>query len=253
MDGWYWLLLTLVLAVVLVVLWKKGIISKSDVSGMRDAVEQLVPLLQGKGVFEKIVLYAMYAFHAAEQLMRTGEITAEERKKKALELVQTYANLDNVELTRESWVAADAVIEAHCDMKGHGAPEATLLKDVFSGTELPVDLEVSQWNEEQLRSFCEANGIDITGCETVEQIITRMGAVLVKQESLYVGNDAIPSLRHIEECIPEGEGLHAFCAKNKIDIAECETTAQIVDRIAAGLVKDDAETSPHPPGTSLDE
>ncbi|NLV58661.1 MAG: hypothetical protein GXY67_07805 [Clostridiales bacterium] len=133
MEDWIWILLTLALSVLLFFLWKKGYFTKTDMDAITDAMESLAPLAsQGEGLFHKIVLYATYAFHAAEQMMKIGEIQAQERKQVALDLVQTYAAVDNVDLSPEELKAADALLEANCDIKGHGT-------DVFAGTDLPVE------------------------------------------------------------------------------------------------------------------
>ncbi len=116
---WYAIIFILVVMAVLLVLWKKGILTLTTTQGIGEAVETLAPLMASGSVFEKLVHYAGYAFQAAEQLMKIGEIAAEDRKETALTLVQQYAETDGVELTQGNLDTVDSLLEANCSIQGH--------------------------------------------------------------------------------------------------------------------------------------
>ncbi|MCE5342773.1 MAG: hypothetical protein LLF96_04180 [Eubacteriales bacterium] len=137
---WYGYVIIIVIVLAVLVLWKKGIITVSTVSRVSDAIEGIATLETSESLMSKLIQYANIAFHAAEQLAKTSEIAAEERKAKALELVNQYAVTDGIELTSAALQAADSIIEANCDINGHKSEGVVSEKetDAFTGTEQPV-------------------------------------------------------------------------------------------------------------------
>jgi hypothetical protein len=139
---WYGYVIIVVIVLAVLVLWKKGIITVSTMKTVSNAIEGIATLETSESLMSKLIQYANIAFHAAEQLAKIGEIAAEERKAKALELVKQYAVTDGTELTTTAIQTADSIIEANCDLNGHKDADVqsvpTNEPDTFAGTDQPV-------------------------------------------------------------------------------------------------------------------
>ena len=59
------------------------------------------------------------AARAAEQMMKTGEISREERNRRAKEIAAELLELAGIEVTEEHMTALAVAIEAECDAMGH--------------------------------------------------------------------------------------------------------------------------------------
>lgn len=202
---WYWIVFLLLVVLALFVLYKKKIITVADIGKLSDAVDTLAPLATGGGILDSLIKYCTYAFHAAEQLAKAGQIAAEERKNTAVALVQQYAAVDGTTLTAKEITAAGTLLEAQCDINRNTVTfaepvvtlsvedtdadkdTATLQQGVYEGEAATgVAVEdvypekatgtVSTWDTDQLRAYCALNGIDVSASTTDGQIIDAIEA-----------------------------------------------------------------------------
>lgn len=95
------------------------------------------------------------AAHAAEQMHRTGEISADERNAKAKEIAESLLELAGIAVTDDRKAAIAVLLEAECDAMGHALVVNTALEEI---KEAKVDLEVSNWTLSQLLDFAKMNG-----------------------------------------------------------------------------------------------
>ena len=105
--------LALIVAIILIVLFKKRVIDAGDITGTAEIMEG-IPLPEGGGAFNLIVSYAKIAVRAVEQLVKNGTIQrdAKARKDKAMTIVETAAKIDGIEFGAKEQEIADACIEA---------------------------------------------------------------------------------------------------------------------------------------------
>lgn len=118
------LLLYGVLLIALVVLIKKGILSVNGLAKIDEVLEALKSISSHDGVdiplFDLLLEYVYQAVHAAQQMYKSGQITAEERKETALNIIADFAEKDGIPFTPEMRAEASNLIEAECDLMGHG-------------------------------------------------------------------------------------------------------------------------------------
>lgn len=126
--------------------------------GVHDAAHALA-----KATGNPAVTAASYIFkataeaaHAAEQMHRTGEISAQERNGKAKEIAESLLELAGIGVTEDRKAAIAVLLEAECDMMGHALVVDTVLEEKIE--EAKVDLEVSNWTLSQLLDFAKMNG-----------------------------------------------------------------------------------------------
>lgn len=105
----------LAFAVGLAVLITKGFLSVNfaKVDGALADIEVDNP------IFDRLIEYVRQAVYAAEQKYKTGQITAEERKCNALQMVETFAQVDGVEMTCDMQAVEGDMIEVECCYMGH--------------------------------------------------------------------------------------------------------------------------------------
>ena len=74
------------------------------------------------------------AARAAEQMMKTGEISREERNRRAKEIAAELLELAGIEVTEEHMTALAVAIEAECDAMGHALDVSTTATATVTGT-----------------------------------------------------------------------------------------------------------------------
>ena len=74
------------------------------------------------------------AARAAEQMMKTGEISREERNRRAKEIAAELLELAGIEVTEEHMTALAVAIEAECDAMGHVLDVSTTATATVTGT-----------------------------------------------------------------------------------------------------------------------
>lgn len=74
------------------------------------------------------------AARAAEQMMKTGEISREERNRRAKEIAAGLLELAGIEVTEEHMTALAVAIEAECDAMGHALDVSTTATATVTGT-----------------------------------------------------------------------------------------------------------------------
>lgn len=124
--------------------------AKKVVDGIADGIT----LTGDSSLFEKLMVYARIAFHAAEQLAYVGKITAGERNAKALEMVEGFAAMEGLDYGDAEKKTAAAALEAMCDMNGHTEKQET--GAVWAeGYDVPME----QWPLEQIKCFLKDNDL----------------------------------------------------------------------------------------------
>ena len=105
--------LALIVAVLLIVLFKKRIIDDGDITGTGEIL-QAIPVPEGSGAFGLIVQYAKIAVSAVEQLVHNGIIKPDNasRKNAAMNMVAAAAKIDGVPYGAEEMEVADYCVEA---------------------------------------------------------------------------------------------------------------------------------------------
>ena len=106
--------LAAVLAVILIVLLKKGLITKETVTATGNLLESLPVVAAPDSFVGQLYAYAQMAVSAVEQLVKTGVLPKgnDERKSEAKAMVETYAKIDGIELGETDRAAIDTLIEA---------------------------------------------------------------------------------------------------------------------------------------------
>lgn len=124
-----------------------------------DGLTGIFPGVTALTIVDKIIDYAQQGIKAAEQMYKATLIAAEERKAKATDIIYECLKVAGIEATPDVKKVVDGMIEAA----------------VFS---LPKTAEegigIDGWTEEQLRAFCQTNGINVDGCENREAILARL-------------------------------------------------------------------------------
>ena len=107
------LIVALVVGLALIVLYKKKVIEADTLSGAAEVLQAL-PVTMGSGLFGKILEYSKTAVLTVEQLVKNGQIRPDDaaRKEKAMQLVETAAQVDDVPFGAKEQEVADACIEA---------------------------------------------------------------------------------------------------------------------------------------------
>ena len=87
--------LALIVAIILIVLFKRRVIDAGDITGTAEIMEG-IPLPEGGGAFSLIVSYARIAVRAVEQLVKNGTIQRDDkaRKEAAMNMVEAAAKTD---------------------------------------------------------------------------------------------------------------------------------------------------------------
>lgn len=106
-------LIALVIGLLLIILFKKKVISGDMIEGTAELLQAL-PVTEGSGLFELILKYARTAVLTVEQLVKTGKIEPDDvaRKDKAMEIIEAAAAVDEVPFNDQERQVADACIEA---------------------------------------------------------------------------------------------------------------------------------------------
>lgn len=106
--------LAAVLAVILIALLKKGLITRETVEATGDLLESLPVTMAPDSFVGQLYAYAQMAVHAVEQLVKNGAIPKEDetRKSEAKAMIETYAQIDGIELGETDRAAIDTLIEA---------------------------------------------------------------------------------------------------------------------------------------------
>lgn len=109
-------------AVLIPLLEKKGVpteqIIASAQAGLRtadiilDGVQAALPGLPGVAVVDKVVELAGKSVNAAEQMNKSNQISADQRKATAVQLVKDYLTAANVEITPDMEKIIDGAVEA---------------------------------------------------------------------------------------------------------------------------------------------
>jgi hypothetical protein len=109
-------------AVLIPLLEKKGVqteqIIASAQAGLRtadiilDGVQVALPGLPGVAVVDKVVELAGKSVNAAEQMNKSNQISADQRKATAVQLVKDYLTAANVEITPDMEKIIDGAVEA---------------------------------------------------------------------------------------------------------------------------------------------
>lgn len=105
--------LALIVAIILIVLFKKRIIDAGDIAGTAEIMEG-IPLPEGGGAFNLIVSYAKIAVRAVEQLVKNGTIQRDDKARKdaAMNMVEAAAKTDGLPFGAAEQEVADMCIEA---------------------------------------------------------------------------------------------------------------------------------------------
>lgn len=115
------LVLVILMAAFLVYLWKKGYIGSGTIKQVGDIIEGLPVIGPSDSFLEQLKYYADYAIDAVEQMVNSGAIEHDNKKRvqAAVEMVQTYAKLDGTPLDGDGTEAARSIIEAEIFNKPH--------------------------------------------------------------------------------------------------------------------------------------
>lgn len=76
-----------------------------------DALKAAMPENKVVSVIDKITGYAQTGVQAAEQLAKSGQITADQRKEEAQKYITTALNMAGIEITPEIQTAIDGAVE----------------------------------------------------------------------------------------------------------------------------------------------
>lgn len=76
-----------------------------------DALKTAMPENKVVSVIDKITGYAQTGVQAAEQLAKSGQITADQRKEEAQKYITTALNMAGIEITPEIQTAIDGAVE----------------------------------------------------------------------------------------------------------------------------------------------
>ena len=106
--------IAIVVAVVLIVLFKKRIIDADVIDGTTQVLEGLPVAEMNGGAFATIRSYAEIAVKAVDQLVKLGVIQREDkaRKDKAMEIIENAARVDGLPYGAEEMAIADICVEA---------------------------------------------------------------------------------------------------------------------------------------------
>lgn len=105
--------LALIVAIILIVLFKRRIINADDIAGTSEILEG-IPMPEGGGAFALIASYAKIAVKAVEQLVSSGKLQRDDnaRKNAAMNMVEIAAKVDGIPYGAEEKEAADMCVEA---------------------------------------------------------------------------------------------------------------------------------------------
>lgn len=100
-------------AIALIVLFRRGWITEGTVESIEDLMDSL-PIAGAEGFIERLYTYCRLAVRAVEQMTKAGVLPKDNaaRKEEAVKQVQSYADIDGVDLTDEDKAVMDALIEA---------------------------------------------------------------------------------------------------------------------------------------------
>lgn len=104
--------LALIVAVTLIILFKKRIIDADVIAGTGQVLDDLPA--EGFGPFSVIASYARTAVHAVDQLVKNGIIQRDDKARKdaAMNMVEAAARVDGLSYGAQEMEVADMCIEA---------------------------------------------------------------------------------------------------------------------------------------------
>lgn len=107
------MLLAAVVAIALIVLLKRGLITADTVGATGDLLESL-PIFSEDGFVAQLFNYCRLAVRAVEQMVKAEALPHDDdiRKAAAVDMVETYAKLDGVDLGEKDHDAIENLIEA---------------------------------------------------------------------------------------------------------------------------------------------
>lgn len=188
-----------VVAVLLIVLWKKGLLTDDALNALGDLVDGVI--LPEDGPIGTLAYYARLAVRAVEQLVKSGQLDTTGdadaiRREKALELVEEYAAASGPALTDAEISTVRSLIEAEVYELRH--PEAAVTSKVEQ-TKDSITMSVTKENPvEDLIQQSKRLGLDDCCCATMEESEAAKNAVyFVKDGNISVtkadlnANDAV--------------------------------------------------------------
>ena len=116
-------------AVLLIILWKKGLLTADALNALGDLVDGVI--LPEDGPIGTLAYYARLAVRAVEQLVKSGQLEKDDetRREKALELVEEYAAASGPALTDKEISTVRSLIEAEVYELRH--TEAAMLAETI--------------------------------------------------------------------------------------------------------------------------
>lgn len=105
--------LAAILAIIMIVLLRRGWISKETVTAAGNLLDTL-PVFSEDGFVAQLYKYARLAVRAVEQMVKAGALPKDNdiRKTEAMEQIERYAKIDGVDLGDTDRDAIDSLIEA---------------------------------------------------------------------------------------------------------------------------------------------
>ena len=105
--------LAAILAIIMIVLLRRGWISKETVTAAGSLLDTL-PVFSEDGFIAQLYNYARLAVRAVEQMVKAGVLPKDDdiRKKEAVEQIERYARIDGLDLGSTDLDAIDTLIEA---------------------------------------------------------------------------------------------------------------------------------------------
>lgn len=102
-----------VVAAFIAVLWRKGSIGNVALSALSTLISSQAESLTGGGIVSLMAKYCAIAVRAVEQLALSGQIerSSAVKKETAIELAESYAVADGIELSEETLNALPSLIE----------------------------------------------------------------------------------------------------------------------------------------------
>lgn len=102
-----------VVAAFIAVMWRKGSIGNVALSALSTLISSQAESMTGNGIVSLMAKYSAIAVRAVEQLALSGQIDKDSATKKetAIELAESYAVADGIELSQETVNALPSLIE----------------------------------------------------------------------------------------------------------------------------------------------
>lgn len=164
-----------VVAVLLIVLWKKGLLTADALNALRDLADGVI--LPEDGPIGTLAYYARLAVRAVEQLVKSGQLEKDDetRREKALELVEEYAAASGPALNDKEISTVRSLIEAEVYELRH--PEAAVTSKAEQ-TKDSISVSVTKENPvEDLIQQSKRLGLDDCCCPTREESEAAKNAV----------------------------------------------------------------------------